>query len=108
MRLRRHGLILLLTALGISVCLVGVLGFVWAIFSNNLPWEPNKSPRAYYREIGDAFGDGFVLGFFLCFFLVLGMTKLNALFGTEGREVPDRVPAQPVRRRFRVIRGRGP
>jgi len=90
--------------IGVAVCLVGVGGFLWAVFTNNLEWVPNKSAREYYLEVGSAFGDGFIMGFFLCFFLVLGVVTLGTLLGFVR---PSGFPAQapPAQRSFHVIRG---
>lgn len=56
---------------GLSVCLVGLTGFVWTISSNNLPWHPGLSVRDYYLEVGRFYSLGFATGFFACFFLFL-------------------------------------
>ncbi|MDX1389178.1 MAG: hypothetical protein R3344_08310 [Acidobacteriota bacterium] len=60
-----------LALVGLSVCVVGLAGFVWTISSNNLPWYPGMSARDYYLEIGKFYSVGFATGFFLCFFLLL-------------------------------------
>ena len=93
-----------LAAIGVAVCLVGVGGFLWAVFTNNLSWAPNQSAREYYLEVGSAFGDGFIMGFFLCFFLVLGAVTLGTLLGIIGS---PRVPevSRPPQRSFRIIPG---
>jgi hypothetical protein len=101
---RRHWATLLLAVIGLSVCGLGVGGFIWAVSSNNLPWEPNKSARDYYQEVGDAFGDGFVMGFFVCFFLVLAVITVSSLLGSgSGRSTPREEP-QPTAPRLRVVR----
>ena len=69
---------LLLAAAGISTCLLGVGGFVWTVFSNNLPWSPGTTARDYYLEIGKTYSQGFIMGFFLCFFLALLAVGLAA------------------------------
>lgn len=69
---------LLLAVAGISTCLLGVGGFVWTVFSNNLPWNPMATARDYYLEIGKAYSQGFLMGFFLCFFLALLAVGLAA------------------------------
>jgi hypothetical protein len=97
-----------LALVGVGVCVLGVVGFIWAVSTNNLPWQPNKSARDYYREVGDAFGDGFVMGFFLCFFLVLGAVSFGYLLGSAREVVPRREPRDEPRPRFRVLRGRRP
>ena len=104
MRFRNHWTTLVLASIGVAVCLVGVGGFLWAVFTNNLEWVPNKSAREYYLEVGSAFGDGFIMGFFLCFFLVLGAVTLGTLLGFVRN---PRIPAQPqqVQRKFHLIPG---
>ena len=69
---------LLLAAAGISTCLMGVGGFVWTVFSNNLPWSPGTTARDYYLEMGKTYSQGFIMGFFLCFFLALLAVGLAA------------------------------
>ena len=69
---------LLLAAAGISTCLLGVGGFLWTVFSNNLPWSPGTTARDYYLEIGKTYSQGFIMGFFLCFFLALLAVGLAA------------------------------
>jgi len=104
MKFRNHWTTLFLAAVGVAVCLVGVGGFLWAVFTNNLGWVPNQSARAYYLEVGSAFGDGFIMGFFLCFFLVLGVVTLGTLLGfvrAPGIPAESQVP----QRSFRIIPG---
>lgn len=104
MRIRSHWTTLVLAAIGVAVCLVGVGGFLWAVFTNNLSWVPNQSAREYYLEVGSAFGDGFIMGFFLCFFLVLGAVTLGTLLGiVRSPRIPE--VSSPTQRRFRVIPG---
>jgi uncharacterized membrane protein len=104
MRFRNHWTTLILAAIGVAVCLVGVGGFLWAVFTNNLEWVPNKSAQEYYLEVGSAFGDGFIMGFFLCFFLVLGVVTLGTLLGfVRSSHLPAQV--QSSQRSFHVIRG---
>jgi uncharacterized membrane protein len=104
MRFRNHWTTFILAAIGVVVCLVGVGGFLWAVFSNNLAWAPDQSARDYYLDVGSAFGDGFIMGFFLCFFLVLGVVTLGTLLGFIRN---PRFPAepQPTQRSFRIIPG---
>ena len=106
MKTRRPWLILSLAIAGIGVCALGLGGFIWSVFSNNLPWEPNQSARDYYLEIGNAFGDGFVIGFFMCFFLVLGVLTMGNLLGFLAPAAEPAVREKPPARKFRVIRGR--
>jgi hypothetical protein len=56
---------------GLAVCGTGLVGFIWAIFENNLPWHPGLSARDYYQNVGQFYSLGFVTGFFICFFLIL-------------------------------------
>jgi hypothetical protein len=56
---------------GLTVCGIGLFGFIWAIFENNLPWHPEQTARDYYQEVGQFYSLGFVTGFFICFFLIL-------------------------------------
>lgn len=84
---------------------MGVGVFLWTIFSNNLPWNPDISARDYYLEIGNAYGDGFIMGFFLCFFLVLGVVTVGTMLGF----IPERGKIEPdksTERHLRLIRGR--
>jgi hypothetical protein len=67
-----------LAFIGVTVCLVGLIGFIWTISNNNLPWTPDQSAREYYLEVGRAYSHGFLTGFFLCFFLVFGATAVAA------------------------------
>ncbi len=97
---------LLLAAAGISTCLLGVGGFVWTVFSNNLPWSPGTTARDYYLEIGKTYSQGFIMGFFLCFFLVLVVVTLGAMLGfVRDRTSPEE--PKPARRRLRIVRNRG-
>ena len=102
---RNHWLTLLLSAAGLTACVLGIGAFVWTVVSNNLPWTPNISTREYYLDIGNAFGDGFIMGFFLCFFLVLIVVTLGTMLGfVRDHHGPDQ--AQPVRRHLRIVRER--
>jgi hypothetical protein len=60
-----------LALVGLTVCGIGLFGFIWAIFENNLPWHPEQTARAYYQDVGQFYSLGFVTGFFICFFLIL-------------------------------------
>ena len=102
---RNHWLTLLLSGAGLTACVLGVSAFVWTVFSNNLPWTPNISPREYYIDIGSAFGDGFIMGFFLCFFLVLIVVTLGAMLGFA-RDRNGTEESEPARRRLRIVRNR--
>ncbi len=70
-RTRDRWIAAVLALVGLSVCLVGLAGFVWTISSNNLPWHSGLSARDYYLEVGRFYSLGFVTGFFSCFFLIL-------------------------------------
>jgi hypothetical protein len=60
-----------LAVVGLAVCGTGLIGFIWAIFENNLPWHPEQSARDYYQDVGQFYSLGFATGFFICFFLIL-------------------------------------
>ena len=72
-----------LALVGLSVCLVGLVGFVWTISSNNLPWHPGLSARDYYLEVGRFYSLGFATGFFLCFFSFLLGTVARGWYRTR-------------------------
>jgi len=103
MRSRRYWLTLMLAAIGLMMCVLGVSVFLWSVFSNNLPWTPNMSPREYYLEVGNAFGNGFIMGFFLCFFLVLGVLTIGTMLGFI-RDHRSREGEKTGERRLRMIR----
>jgi hypothetical protein len=93
-----------LAFIGVTVCLVGLIGFVWTISSNNLPWSPDQSAREYYLEVGRAYSHGFLTGFFLCFFLVFGATAVAAWWNLV-RDRRGTEAAHPVRPGLHVIPG---
>jgi len=103
MRSRRYWLTLMLSVIGLMMCVLGVAVFLWSVFSNNLPWTPNMSPREYYLEVGNAFGNGFIMGFFLCFFLVLGVLTIGTMLGFI-RDHRSHKGAEAGERRLRMVR----
>jgi hypothetical protein len=56
---------------GLIGCAVVILGFLWSIANNALPWVEGLSAANYYTAVGAAYNKGFVSGFFFSFFLVL-------------------------------------
>ena len=103
MKNRRYWLTLILSGIGLMTCVLGISVFLWSVFSNNLPWTPNMSPREYYLEMGNAFGNGFIMGFFLCFFLVLGVLTIATMLGFIRDRRSDEAERVPVRH-LRMIR----
>ena len=105
MRVRDRWITLIVAFVGMTVCLIGVVGFIWSVSSNNLPWDPNKPAREYYLEVGSAYGDGFIMGFFLCFFLVLAALAIGAWLGYV-QDHSQKDEPESTNRGLRIVRGR--
>jgi len=71
MKPRLRWTVTLIALSGLIGCAVVILGFLWAIASNALPWVEGLSAADYYTAVGAAYNKGFVSGFFFSFFLVL-------------------------------------
>ena len=77
---RRHSWISLLIAIpGALVCVLAIVGFVWRILTNQLPFHNALSASEHYQAVGHAYGDGFLAGFFFAFFLTLVAFAISAL-----------------------------
>ncbi len=71
MKPRVRWTVTLIALSGLIGCAVVILGFLWAIANNALPWVEGLSAADYYTAVGAAYNKGFVSGFFFSFFLVL-------------------------------------
>lgn len=77
MKSRNSGLFVIVSALGVAICVVAMLGFVFTIENNNLAWNDTSNARDHYTAVSDSWSQGFLIGFFLCLFLVMGAVSLR-------------------------------
>ena len=75
----------LLAVTGLIGCAVVVLGLLWNIANNDLPWAEGLSAAQYYTAVGAALNKGFVSGFFFSFFLVLLAVVLSSWIESKRR-----------------------
>ncbi|MHC5025071.1 MAG: hypothetical protein ACYTGG_14405 [Planctomycetota bacterium] len=79
MKSKNSGLFVLVSGLGVLLCVAALAGFVLTIEHNNLPWaHGGESVRDHYTGVTDSYAQGFLVGFFLCLFLMMAAIALRS------------------------------
>ena len=76
---KNSGLFVIVSGVGVAVCVAALTGFVLTIENNNLPWvHGGQSVRDHYTGVTDSYAQGFLVGFFLSLFLMMGAVSLRS------------------------------